>query len=916
MQYHVLNNDVRAAFIKPKKQGTAANKACISICLNQGHFHAMGFPDGFAHLYEHMLFNASTKYENANALDTHLIAHHGEVNAWTQNTITHIHMSCDPVGFISACEILLDRISAPLFLNSDIEKEILAIEAEFNANKRDPIRQLVSVQQDSANPLHPFTKFSSGNLQSLAQISTDDTRKLLQKYHQNVMQGKHLSICFGISEGDSADGLCGQVLSKIQATVGSLKHAKNPPLNVSPFITPIFLEEHLGQFIQVKHDNSHHQLIISYIVVPDKFTPALQQSTVFIMLCHLLESKHEYGLYHALQSRKLATDIHSYYNWLDDATVELVISISLSDEGAAMPQDIFHYTQLFVSFLQNHGIESWRFREHDNQHALSLIAVKGSSLLEDCIALSTLLKIGKKKDDAIAALSPDITNRQNPAEAAMLAEYLIAELTYKNVRVHFISPTAISNSTSAHYNTPYSISVLQEDIKVPIANVNFTKPRKNPYIAGQYSLVTQQCNHHDVLDLQNQHSRLKFYQDLRFNLPTAQCYISISDPYMFGSTSKSLAKRIWLSCLNEHLASIFFDVELASMHYRVYAHHHGITIHTSGLSERQLLLCIEIVNTIIQFTATKENLKKHLKKAQNNANDKPKQRLINQLFSALNEFYQPPEKTSSGIVAGLDALTIDELLTLQTDYFEENFTESLVMGNLQLESAKRFHDLLSHRLPSTTEFIKPKMQALSIKSGKHICMLCPQSEDKCLIWHYIPVISEAERELALVSARFKLTLCARALVLEKLLAHTVFEVLRQQNKMGYELGAGYKPIGRYPGVALYAVSQSHSPAQILKAMQQAIHKAKVLLVEDQVNIQQILTQLTRQVTPKDNDISQSAKRAWLHFEDKNPILAYQDLADALENVTKNEILTALEILTSCELGQLTLASCEREELIK
>ena len=60
------------AFIKHSSHNTNTRKAAISVTFNKGHFDCIGYPEGFAHLYEHMLFNASLKYKNTNALDEHL----------------------------------------------------------------------------------------------------------------------------------------------------------------------------------------------------------------------------------------------------------------------------------------------------------------------------------------------------------------------------------------------------------------------------------------------------------------------------------------------------------------------------------------------------------------------------------------------------------------------------------------------------------------------------------------------------------------------------------------------------------------------------------------------------------------------------------------------------------------------------
>ncbi|MFT7089260.1 MAG: secreted Zn-dependent insulinase-like peptidase [Glaciecola sp.] len=947
MQTHVFNtlltncrtlkSGLQLAFIEPGKIHTNAQQASISVALNQGNFHALDFPDGFAHLYEHMIFNASNTYKNGDALDKHLFAHHGQVNGWTRDSSTHFHMNCDSDGFERACDIFLDRLCAPLFSYEDIEKEIIAINAEFEAKKEGSVRQLLSVQKASCNKAHPFSVFSNGNQTTLGVLSTSQTHALLQKYHKNVMQGKYLSICIGINTDEYDNTLKFALAQKIEAAFATTNKQKFKNQLSNKNWGPVYLPQHLNKFIQVAQDNAHHQLIITYILPKRQCENfAKHTNTLYIMLCHLLESKHEHGLFHLLKIGRLVIDIHSYYKALDAHSDELVVSIQLSHDGAQKPQTVYHYLQSYIDFLQHEKIEPWRFREKASQYSLSLNVNKGSGLLQDCIELSQLMSqhqayaiktdphnkrgdvfntITAKKFQAAKQKSQDSNTSHEQLEPWQLMPDMISQLKQQNTRVYFISPLAHTDRNSAHYNTPYGVEALVTKNLAPLITPYFIKPRQNPYMASQYPLVNAQIDPTKLLLLKSIQGNFKFYQDLRFNLPNGECYISITEPEMYGSSIQLAAKRVWLSCLNEYLAATFFDVELASIHYRVYAHNHGISIHTGGLSERQLLLCIELVNAIRQFKASIQNIEQHLYKTLSLIKNKPKQRPVNQLFAQLNEYYQHDEKKQHALLISLEALTPQAIFIQQTHYFRYNFIETLLIGNWKTESAKRFYKQLNTRFQALRSVIKPKLTSPPIVSGQHIHLTLPPKHGNSLVWHYIPLLNDREKARIAQSKPLKLKLSARALVLEKLLSHTIFDVLRQQHKMGYELGIGYKPIGRYPGIAMYAVSQTHSTDDIYQGMQQAIANAKRMIVNQQVIIKEVVNALTKQVTPRETDISQTASRTWLHFEDQNPILAYLELVDALAALSKDEIIQTLDNLANTKIGQVTMAASAHEGVI-
>ena len=918
--FETLGNGVRLAFIEANTANKKPIKPCISITLSVGHFHAGEFPEGFAHLYEHMLFNASTKYKNADALDQCLFTHHGQVNGWTQDLSTHVHMSCDASGFEQACDILLDRLTAPLLQHHEIEKEIIAINGEFHGQKHDPVRQLLSVQKASCNPAHPFRLFSSGNHDTLSNVPVSQMHTLLQQYHHSAMQGRHLSICIGLGNqtnqalaNESENQLCNDKIIKVLTEKISASFIAQPTRTAGESVCnitwpPMYLPQHLHKFIQIKHQHPSHQLIVRYIIDKSKDETLRKMfDGNYLMLCHLVESKHNGGLFHALHSAKLIYNIHSNYKSIDHHQLEWVVSIQLSDAGSQAPLLVYQYVQSFLQYLENEGIESWRFREHKTQHALSLKVARGSSLLEDCIELSDYISRLPANNAVLTTLPKSHAASHKHEKPWQLLPTIMSQLKAPFAQVFFISSLAQSQYVTSHYHSLYSINDLGEGLK-SAPNRSFAKPQQNPYMASHYPLVKKQLDAQQMLQLTSMHTHFKFYQGPSFNKPNGECYISISDPQMYSTPLHIAAKRVWLSCLNEHLAAVFFDVELASIHFRVYAHHHGISIHTGGLSERQLFLCMKLVNEIRQYKASKETIAQHIKKVASTMNKKPNHRPINQLFAHLNDFYQAPEKQQGRLLESLNNLHVNQIFIQQGKYFAYNFVESLLIGNWQIGSAKRFFAQLNSRFTACQGFTKPNLDCPSIAPSQHIHEHTSGAQESSFIWHYLPLLNDREKNDLRTSKTLKLCLSARALVLEKLLSHTIFDVLRQQHKMGYELGVGYKPISRYPGIVMYAVSPSHSIEDIHEAMVQAIANAKRLIVEDIVSLAALVPDLCKQVTPKDADISQTASRTWLHFDDANPINGYEELVVALLALTKDEIVRVLDNLATKRLGQIILST--------
>ena len=904
-----------------------AQKSSISISINRGHFDSIGYPEGFAHLLEHMLFTSSESYVKADALDQHLFKFHGQVNGWTQDLSTHFTMQCDPDGFIHAIEILIDRLAKPLFLHEHIQAEVSAIDAEFTLKAKTPIRQLLSVQKASSNPAHPFYRFSTGNRHSLlslgdaeqganeltqqnetlTQEQLETLQKQLKTYHASTMLGKHISVAIGYEDHSLSKGELEGVVRSFELAFESGQSAPMQNTQALDEHIPVYAKEHLAQFIEIHTQQQNHQLLFSYHVTK---VPKAARDSLFVMLNHTIESKHKRGLYDTLKEQSLIRDLQSYYQSIDAKIDELVISLQLSSRGLDKVALVYSIVQKFLAFLFASGIEDWRYREKQQQFDLQSRLQRPAGLLENCINVSQQLPFMSARE---CLQMPEFDAHKASAEMPII----LGMLSEANLRLYLLSDKVKGELITPYYKAHYKISALSNLQKTLVpAQFVFSKSRQNPFMSAHHPMVLSEAPPTELQYFANMGAELKFYQNTALGKPNGECYISISEPNMFANAQQIAIKRVWLACLQVHLAQIFFDVDLASIHFRVYAHQFGISIHTGGLSERQLLLAIELINAIKGFKANSKDIQEQIEHCttalQANLNQKP----FNRLFSFLNEFYQEPNKSNKHVLEQMQRLRPKDVLQCQANYFQDNYIESLLVGNWTLNSASRFFKQLSQRFSVQKMLNKPSVQMKEITLSQHIHERVDGLEESNLIRHFIPILSPQERNLASRSKCFVLQLSARCLVLEKLLANPVFDTLRQKHKMGYMLGVGYKPISRLPGIAIYINSPTHNEQSSYQAMNEAIETALSIFTEQQGMLEHLVDDLIKQVNPKDSDISQITARIWMHYDDANPALAYEDMIHALKEIEATEIQAALSCLLKEPLGHtvLTQSAFEKRDL--
>lgn len=869
----------------------SSRKAAISVSIDKGHFSAIGYPEGFAHLLEHMLFNASKLYPQSNAFDDYLHQHHGQANAWTQDTHMCYQFTCDPSGVLEACNILFDRLTQPLFTGEDIEKEIATIDAEFQLKIDDPVSRLLAVQKAICNQAHPFARFSTGSKQTFGQYSSSQIKTMLQAFHEYLMQGQHMCICIVLPQHSlsniDVDKLIQSVEHALDNTRNELhgrKKQENSQIKESP---SMFLPENMNRMVHIKQ-NHQHQLMKSFILYNVNEQTA---DSLLVLLTHLSQSKHQQGLYDVLVKQNWINNLHCYYKHLEQNTYELCLSVELNNNGAQNYKSVCVCIAAFFDFVRSQGIEKWRLREKALQFNLQADLHSQTSALEFALNLTHKMHTHAFEDCLLEdTFYIDETHVELPS--------VLKQLTRSQTQLYFMSPLAQCDSIAPHYEVEYALSNISINNSTEHRLVfNFALPRVNPFMVRQNKLIQPEIDKHDVFSLQSEQLSLKFYQDTQFQLANGECYISITDPLMYNTSQQIAIKRVWLACLNEYLAARFFDVEYASLHFRVYPHHHGISIHTSGLSEKQLLLCIELINTVKAFKATEAMVSKHLHKCIARIRSNTQQKPFNQLFSCLNEYYSDDYKSNLAVLQSLQSLSYKDVDECQHRYFAHNYVESLLIGNWQTGAVKRLFNQINSRFNALESLSKPNTTSTELKQGEHIHVHIHKFKNENIIWHIIPTLQSDDEKLALA---------ARSLILEKLLAPIAFNILRQQHQMGYMLGVGYKPIGVFPGVALYLQSPSHSVVDIFSAMQKVIETALNLVQEQADLLEHLVKELCKQVTPKEKSLDQRANRAWLHFEDENPLLAYKDLIQALQQVRLGDLHQCLCNMLLTSKGQTLL----------
>jgi len=145
--------------------------AAAALCVGVGSFSDPLDLPGCAHFTEHMVFMGSEAYPDENSYDAYLSERGGYANAYTDGEETCFELEVNASYLEGALDRMCAFFTAPLLKEDAMDRELQAVESEFQQARLSDNARLSSLMSDliahSAGPGHPLGKFSWGNKQSL-----------------------------------------------------------------------------------------------------------------------------------------------------------------------------------------------------------------------------------------------------------------------------------------------------------------------------------------------------------------------------------------------------------------------------------------------------------------------------------------------------------------------------------------------------------------------------------------------------------------------------------------------------------------------------------------------------------------------------------------------------------------------------
>ena len=875
-----LENGVRVLIVSDKN----CKKSALSISIAAGHFQDPDDCHGLAHLHEHMMFMGSKNCPEANQLSDFLSHFSGNINAWTSTEHSCFHLEVLTPKLPEATHMLTDMLCNPLFELSSIEKEIQAIDAEFKLKQKDDLRRLYQVHKETCNPQHPFSKFSVGNADTFNQHSLDSLKQQLQTFHQDYYIGERICICIVTDAAvEDAEQLARAVFCEFSGK-------KSPEAQPVP---ELYLKQQLGVQINIKPVKQARRLIVTF-ALPD--VQADYRSKPLAYISHLLGDEGEGSLLALFKAQNWATSLSAGGGINGSNFKDFNLNLQLTEQGMHCIPDILNCIYHYLELIRQDADTDWRINEKATLNKLAFDFSDRSKPMDEAISLSNQMF-------------------HYPAEHVVAGDYLLDQLTADclgkyldyfvpdNMRMKIIHLEVETDSTAAWYDTPYKIEPLPAEViahlKKPYPVKGLSLPSPNPYLVSDMNRSEKDERfRYPNLIKSAEGLNIWFAQDHKFGQPKGDCFISFDTYAGCQSAESATFKRLWVSMVMEQFNQSFYQAGVAGLHYHLYPHQAGFSLHTNGFSQKQLALCENLFERLFcaspdpQYFDQVRN--KQLQALQNALLNKPINRLFTRLSVVLQRYAYAPQE----VLPIVQSASIEQINACQSAMLNNFYLEAFFHGDWSDKEVRNTAAILSSHCTGKQAGHKISRDVVDLAGKGRLLHVVDCQHDDAAAVVYFQAPSSGDDDVA------------KMILTEQLIAGMFFNQIRTEKQMGYLVGTGYMPYNQHPGMAFYIQSPNFPAMTLVSEIEQFIQQTLSQLTQLEQMFESVKASVVKQLVEKDTNLGMKSQRLWMAIGNDDTAFEQQNkLAEAIQAVNIDQLQQFSNQLIARErFGELVLLS--------
>ncbi|KAK0157498.1 hypothetical protein PV328_011239 [Microctonus aethiopoides] len=592
----ILNNELKVLLISDP----TTDKSAAALNVQIGHLSDPDELPGLAHFCEHMLFLGTAKYPDLNEYRSYLSQHGGIANANTYLDYTNYYFNISPEYLEGALDRFSQLFLTPLFTESATELEMNTVNSEHEKNITNDVWRAYQLDTSSANPYHPYSKFGTGNRDTLDVTPKKkgiNVRDELLKFHNTWYSSNIMAL--SVLGKENLDDLEAMVI-KMFAEI------KNKNIAAPEWPEHPFNNDHFGHTWMIVPINNIRTLKMIF-PLPD--LRKYYRSNPGVYIAHLLAHEGNGSLLSALKkagwgnslgagSQKHARGNCNFFN----------ITVNLTEDGIHHVDEIVTLTFQYINMLRSEGPIEWIFEECKQLSKMKFYFTIKSP--PESYVSSTAYALHEYPMEEVL-IAPCVPTEWRPDLIDNLMQYLVPE----KIRIHVMGKAFADIATESEfwYQTKFAkIKISDEVIKkwtAPGFNSDLKIPDKNEFIPTNFYIKANENSKFDkypVIIEDNQLMRVWFKQDDEFRVPKVKSFFNFINPLMYMDPISFHLTTMYILLFEDSLTEYMYNANLAGMGWDCIADKHGVILVIEGYHDKYHILLRKIIHRMVNLTIDKQ----------------------------------------------------------------------------------------------------------------------------------------------------------------------------------------------------------------------------------------------------------------------------------------------------------------------
>lgn len=762
-----------------------SDKAGAALVVNVGMCHERKDLPGLAHFLEHMLFTGTKKYPSEGEYSEFINQNGGMSNAYTACYFTNYYFDVKPDMLEPALDRFARFFSEPLLTRDCTEREINAVDSEFQGGITEPWWRFIGIINQSANPEHPF-HVAVGNNKVLLEEPKErgiDLYDEMSKLYHETYSANGMSLCvFGKESVADLEAMVKEKFSSVP------NKGLTMPIGDTVSDKPPFLQKEWNRLLLQNPVKDIKQLSFSWVI---PYQSPLWRTKPREYIDYLLGHEGAGSLIAVLKEQGLISQSYpSGGAWLEGAFSLYSMNFDLTDKGLDNLDVIGQHLFAYLCMIQSSPPQKWIYDELANLSKQRFKFGEDRQPVELCPTIAESLFKGIDPSQVLAGSS--MLYEYDPAGISALASHLSLD----GVRVSFQAKCLADRCTDkdTSYESPMAFEEIGSERRKlwsealttssAAASMGMRLPKANPFIAEDLSIKALPAGGSpkvpESLSVANLSPVAAIYhrQDDVFKQPKAQVIFKIYTPFPRESAENWVYAELWCLAVQEGLLEYAYDAQTAGLSYNLSLNEGAISLSLGGFNDKLPVLLdavTEKMRTVLEvpevlFSIVADSYGNNIKNAAFRSQP------YMQCSMRFNEL------TTKGIAFPayrkceiFKTLKREDLNDMASKLFAQTHVEILSNGNLLPEEVQALASSLVNGLQLKEPLcVLPQRAEAVLPQGLTLWSLSNTDEDSpnhaVFLRYQLPDSVETDMLLSLLSA---------------VLSSKFFDQLRTQQQLGY-----------------------------------------------------------------------------------------------------------------------------------